>query len=154
SGDSARNEGNHSVEQLKRIEALGGGVAAILEQDKSGHMSTQPAPVGTNPVPYKCMGSDQAFVQAYYFLLNQKQRDQHQGLDTATVGLGSDFNAPLLQPAPRYGGDACTGNANGYVGPQAQKVTYPFIASSGQSLAMMSILDRNNKILRSFNYNS
>jgi microsomal dipeptidase-like Zn-dependent dipeptidase len=111
-----RHEGNKTADQLARIAASGGLVAPILHQGRNDEVQYPPAAAFND-----CSNSSKTWAQAYMAAV-----DAMGGPKAAAVGFGSDFNGLAGEPGPRFGSEACMGNAGGVVPPQDPKLAYPF----------------------------
>ena len=69
-------------------------VGIITGQGGLATVSTYVRP-GKHTVDQVCGGTTETFAQAYYYAL-----DNAPGM---AIALGTDFNTPLVQPAPRCG---------------------------------------------------
>jgi len=114
---SKKSEGQKPDEVVDRIRVLGGLIAPILHQGRRDEISEAPG----SPVANDCGLSSRSWAQAYLYAV------QKMG---GAVGLGSDFNGLVQQPAPRFGPDACNGDKDG---PQDEgtRISYPFTAMTG-----------------------
>jgi microsomal dipeptidase-like Zn-dependent dipeptidase len=146
---TARHEGNKTPQQLDKLRAVGGIVAAILHQGKRNQVKA----FSGSSVPFDCGESSQAWAHMYLYGVSKMQRvpTDRWPEDPVALGVGSDFNGLAGMPAPRYGGEACHGDtAPGYDANRAAgRIPYPFtpLADPGQSMDKMQI---GNKI---FDYN-
>jgi microsomal dipeptidase-like Zn-dependent dipeptidase len=114
-GDN-RHEGLKTAGQLQRLRNLGGLVAAAVHQGTNEEVEYGPAASFND-----CSHSSKTWAQAYMAAV-----DAMGGPQTAAVALGSDFNGLAGTLGPRFGAEACTGNAPGASVPQGSKLVYPF----------------------------
>ena len=132
-----RHEGLRTPSQLQRLRALGGMVATAVHQGTNAEMSYPPSAVVND-----CSNSTKTFAQAYMAAV-----DAMGGPATAAVGLGTDFNGLARTVGPRFGADACTGNA-GPPPPQGAQLAYPFAiqpppgVTNAGSLGRMGLANR------------
>ena len=92
-------EGQLTEAELARIRGVGGMVGLITGQaDEREQVITYRRP-GRHEVAHICGRTTETFAQAFYYAL-----DQGNGMP---IALGSDFNAPLGQPGPRFGPLQC-----------------------------------------------
>jgi microsomal dipeptidase-like Zn-dependent dipeptidase len=109
-----RHEGLKTASQLLRLRTLGGIVATGLHAGTNQDVEYGPAASFND-----CSNSSKTWAQAYMAAV-----DAMGGTANAAVALGSDFNGLAGTLGPRFGAEACTGNAS--VVPQGGKLAYPF----------------------------
>jgi microsomal dipeptidase-like Zn-dependent dipeptidase len=149
-----RHEGLKTASQLLRMKNLGGMVATGLHVGTNQEVAYGPAASFND-----CSNSSKTWAQAYMAAV-----DAMGGTATAAVGLGSDFNGLAGTLGPRFGAEACTGNAT--IVPQSAKLNYPFAietapgmaAGSAGTLGRMALAsreyrDENNQALRGYDFN-
>jgi microsomal dipeptidase-like Zn-dependent dipeptidase len=97
-----RKEQNHdgqlTSDELERIRGVGGMIGLITGQGDIDQVMTYQRP-GKHTVDHVCGRTTETFAQAFYYAI-----DHAPGM---SIALGSDFNTPLGQPGPRFGGYQC-----------------------------------------------
>ncbi len=128
-----RHEGNLMPQQVERIRALGGMLAAIVNQGRLHDIDTWRG-AGQPVVQHFCGGTSQTWAQAYLYAVNK--------MAGGPVAFGTDFNGLAGLPGPRHspGGlpteliEACPGSAIVEKPRQTAWVRYPFaVAVAGSS---------------------
>ncbi|MFT3916902.1 MAG: membrane dipeptidase [Anaeromyxobacteraceae bacterium] len=115
-----RSEGAKPGRQLDRLRALGGVPAVILHQGSTAEIGTFPAGGAATSfvasrVPNDCGTSSRSLAQVYLHVA--------EAMRGGAVAFGSDLNGMALEPAPRFGPDACDGDRRA---DQGTPFTYPF----------------------------
>jgi microsomal dipeptidase-like Zn-dependent dipeptidase len=149
-----RHEGLKTASQLLRLKNLGGMVATGLHVGSNQEVEYGPAASFND-----CSNSSKTWAQAYMAAV-----DAMGGTSTAAVALGSDFNGLAGTLGPRFGAEACTGNAS--VSPQSGKLGYPFAievapgmsGGSAGTLGRMALAQRmgrddNNQAFGGYDFN-
>jgi microsomal dipeptidase-like Zn-dependent dipeptidase len=149
-----RHEGLKTASQLLRLKNLGGMVATGLHVGTNQEVEYGPAASFND-----CSNSSKTWAQGYMAAV-----DAMGGTSTAAVALGSDFNGLAGTLGPRFGAEACTGNAS--VVPQSGKLGYPFAievapgmsAGSAGTLGRMGLAQRqgrddNNQSFGGYDFN-
>lgn len=135
-------EGEKTDANIAKITQLGGVIAPILHQGKTGDVNYQGASVAND-----CDESSHSWAQAYLYVKDKIGAN-------AAVGLGSDFNGLAGLPSPRFGSEACAGNG-GQAGNQSGGVSYPFTADTGVVMGKSTIGGDGDKIpAREIDYNT
>jgi len=150
SAGQLKSEGGKNPAVIARIGALGGLVSPILAQGERRIPGVREdgviASVGST-VANDCSNSSKTFAQAYLDVVRVLG-----GPAVAAVGIGSDFNGLAGQPGPRFGGEACSGDAGNQVA-QSNMVTYPFPIHQ-QGGGYVGSLSKHEFGTRQFNFNS
>ena len=124
-----KSEAQKTATQVARIRDLGGLVAPILNQGTTA----ETVPYERNgqvPVANDCSHSSRSFAQAYLYAVDHTRPADPAALHA--VPLGSDLNGLLATPAPRFGADACGGDAGeGAAQASSTRVAYPFTPHGG-----------------------
>jgi microsomal dipeptidase-like Zn-dependent dipeptidase len=128
-----KSEAQKSLAQMVRIASLGGLVAPILTQGNNKEIATFGSAVAND-----CSNSSKTWAQAYLYAVNRMQG--------GAVGLGSDFNGLGGQPGPRFGDEACPGDAP--IVKQFNGVPYPFAPHGKPGVIRRSVVGE-----RTFDYN-
>lgn len=150
SAGQLKSEGGKNPDVIARIGALGGLVSPILAQGERRIAGVRAdgviASLGST-VPNDCSSSSKTFAQAYLDVVRVLG-----GPAVAAVGLGTDFNGLAGQPGPRFGGEACSGDAGHQVA-QSNMVTYPIpIHQTGGGY--VGSLSRHEVGVRQFDFNN
>ena len=104
--------------QVRRLRDLGGVVAPILIPEATNTHEQNGEPVIVN----NCKASSKEWVQRYLAFVEQMSGSNY----LVGVGYGSDFNGMTQGLAPRFGDDACAGDAESAA--QSGRMDYPFNA--------------------------
>ncbi|NUO64681.1 MAG: hypothetical protein HOQ34_14010 [Gemmatimonadaceae bacterium] len=94
-------EGQRSATQIDSLRKMGGALAIIAHQGNANETPGFPGSVSSN-----CDGSTKEWAQVYQWAVNRLG-----GPTVAAVGIGSDFNGIDNTVVPRFGDNACDGNA-------------------------------------------
>ena len=95
-------EGQRSPTQIDSLRKMGGALAIIAHQGNSNEIAAFPGSVRSD-----CNGSTKEWAQVYQWAVNRLG-----GPTVAAVGIGSDFNGIDKTVMPRFGANACDGNAS------------------------------------------
>jgi microsomal dipeptidase-like Zn-dependent dipeptidase len=113
-------EGQLTSGEYQRITDSGGLVGLITGQGmRLGDVATYERP-GMHQVDHICGRTSETFAQAYYYAIDHAPGH--------AVALGSDFNAPLLQPGARFGQWSCPGGQDFGRAKWQASLNYPFLA--------------------------
>ncbi len=106
-------EASKTIDQIKRIQRLGGIVAPILIQGDEGIQNKYIK----GP---SCKISSRSWANVYKYICSIMEKDG----DFVGVPLSTDFNGFATMPSPRFGDKACSGT--GEQQNESPKVSYPF----------------------------
>lgn len=112
-------EGQLTQAELLRIRGVGGMVGLISGQGTLSEVDVWRR-AGRHEVAHICGGTSETFAQAFYYTI-----DRAPGL---AVAVGTDFNAPLRQPGPRFGAYHCPGGKDTSRQKWEGRLSYPFLA--------------------------
>ncbi len=118
-----------------RIRNLGGMFAPILAQKTTDDTIAFGTTVANN-----CSGSSKSWAQAYLYTVDKMKG----GSLPPAVAIGSDLNGGIESIGPRFGSDACDGEAL-EVAAQATRVNYPFVAHGRAASQTFSPLRTGNR---------
>lgn len=115
---SIRHERMRTKAQLERIAASGGMIAAMLKDDfqDTGNIGRKFQKRYGRYVPDNCRHSSKTWAQMLQYAVDVMK---------APVAMGSDFNGVAGHVGPRFGSDACGGDANEQRA-QRKRLRYPF----------------------------
>lgn len=131
---SQSHEGQLTDVELGRIRDVGGMIGLVTNQGGLAEIPTYRRPYAPS-IEHVCGNTTESFAQAYYYAL-----DHGRGIP---IALGSDFNGPLRQVGPRFGGLRCNGGWNPYAKHNGKRLVYPYIAgASGASMPKFTIGSR------------
>ncbi len=119
-GNAGRHERMRTAAQLAALRASGGLMGAMLKDDvQDTDLKGQRWTVPYGPIADDCRHSTKSFAQAYQYAVDQMG---------GPVPFGSDFNGIAGHLGPRFGSDACGGNAAERQAQEAanDRLAYPF----------------------------
>ena len=142
-------EGQLTERELHRIQNVGGMVGLITGQGDLKEVDTYWRP-GKHTVSHICGRTTETFAQAYYYAIDHAP--------SMPIAIGTDFNAPLAQPGPRFGPKQCymypglpyATNRDVSKPKWTGQLVYPFIA---RGVSSFTKLDRFTSASRTFDYN-